>query len=253
MTYKVNNIIGLIIFLVFLSSNVSFSQSEHTLLMDGDAFYEQGDYAIAEEKYRKAGEEKNTLKSQFNLGNSLYQQNRYEEAVSQFEKSSQQGTSNEEKANANYNLGNTLIKGGQLEPAIEAYKRAIQQNPKDMDARRNLYLAKLMQQEQQEQEQQQQQQEQNEEQNQQDQSESQDQQQEQQEQQQQDEQSSQEEQQQSEESQIDNENESSSEESQQLSKEDAAKLLQISENDEKKVQEKLRKVAGSKKKPEKDW
>lgn len=232
--------------------SLSFGQNSHTLLMDGDAFYEQGDYAIAEEKYRKAAEDKNTMKSQFNLGNSLFRQNRYEEAVSQFERSSQQGSSIEQKANANYNLGNTLIKGGQLDPAIEAYKQAIQQNPNDMDARRNLYLAKLMQQEQQEQEQQQQQ-EQNEDQNQQDESQSQDQQQEQQEQQQQDEQSSQEEQQQSEESQIDNENENSSEEPQQLSKEDAAKLLQISENDEKKVQEKLRKVSGAKKKPEKDW
>ena len=143
-----NNIKNIALSICFFcaSMTMSFAQTSHTLLMDGDAFYEQGDYTIAEEKYRKAAEEKNTLKSQFNLGNSLYQQNRYEEAVSQFEKSSQQGSSNLEKADANYNLGNTYIKGGQLEPAIEAYKRAIQQNPDDMDARRNLFLAKLMQQ-----------------------------------------------------------------------------------------------------------
>lgn len=239
---------------LLLLANKSYSQSAHTLLMDGDAFYEQGDYAIAEEKYRKATEEDNSLKGQFNLGNTLYNQNRYEEAVTQYETSVMKAKAGEQKSSAYYNLGNTHIKSGKLEEAIESYKKAIEENPADEDARRNLYLAKLMEQQQQEQEQQQQQEQNEDQQNQDQQQDQQDQQQ--QDQQQQDQQNQdqqQDQQEQSEESQIDNESKEGEEEPQELSKEDAEKLLQVIENDEKKIQEKLRKVSGAKKKPEKDW
>lgn len=242
----------LVVVVMFTIPNLASAQSSHTLLMDGDAFYEQGDYAIAEEKYRKATEEDNTLKGEFNLGNTLYNQNRYEEAVSQYETSVMKSKAGVQKSSAYYNLGNTHIKSGKLEEAIESYKKAIEENPADTDARRNLYLAKLMEQQQQEQEQQQQQ-EQNEDQENQDQEQNQDQQQEEQEQQNQDQENSQEQQEQSEESQVDNEPKEGEEEPQELSKEDAEKLLQVIENDEKKIQEKLRKVSGAKKKPEKDW
>ena len=47
------------------------AQSSHDFLRDGDAFYDQGDFAIAEEKYKKASEDKRTVKSEFNLGLSL--------------------------------------------------------------------------------------------------------------------------------------------------------------------------------------
>jgi tetratricopeptide (TPR) repeat protein len=178
--------------------------------------------------------------------------NRFEEAATQFERSSIIASSDDQKADAFYNMANTFLQEQNLEGAIENYKQAIKLNPADMDARRNLYLAKLMQKQQQEQEQQQQQQQQQEQQQEQDQSQSEDQQQ--QEQQENDESQQQEEQQQSEESQVDNNNEeSAAEEAQELNKEDAENLLQIIENEEKRVQEKLRKVSGSKKKPEKDW
>jgi len=219
--------------------------------MDGDSFYEQGDYDIAEEKYKKASEEKRTLKSEFNLGNSLFQLDRYEEAATQFERSSIIASSDTEKADALYNMANTFLKEQNLDDAIENYKQAIKLNPSDMDARRNLYLSKLMQKQQQEQEQQQQQQDQ---QNQEEQDESQSEDQQQQEQQQNEDSQQPDEQQQSEESQVDdNTEEATEEEAQQLNKEDAENLLQIIENEEKRVQEKLRKVSGSKKKPEKDW
>ena len=226
------------------------AQSSHDFLRDGDAFYDQGDFAIAEEKYKKASEDKRTVKSEFNLGNSLYQLNRYEEAATQFERSTIIASSDTQKADAHYNMANTLLQEQNLDGAIEQYKNAIKLNPADMDARRNLYLAKLMQKQQQEQEQQQQQQQQEQ---QQEEQQSQSQEQEQEEQQQQQD-SQQQQQQESDSSEIDPEDKGITEEqAQQLNKEDAENLLQIIENEEKKVQEKLRKISGSKKKPEKDW
>ncbi len=236
--------------LLFMCSSL-MAQEAHKALRQGDSYYTSGDYAIAEEAYRKAVEKESTLKTQYNLGNTLYQQQRLEEAVSQYEAASQKSGTNLEKANAYYNLGNSLVNSQEFEKAAEAYKQSIMLNPDDEDARRNLYLSKLMEQKQQEQ-QQEQEQENNEQQDQQDQNQEQSQDQESQE--QQDQQESDQEQQQSDESQIgDEEDKAQEQEAQEMTKEDAEKLLQVIENEEKKVQEKLRKVSGSKNKPKKDW
>ena len=151
-----------------------------------------------------------------------------------------------DQSEALFNLGNAQLQAQQLEDAIQSYKEAIDLNPGDDEIRQNLYVAKLMRLEQMNQEQQQQQQEQQQEGDESQQDEQQQQQQGQGQQQDQQQQSSQEE----------SENEESSESQEQqmdLSKEDAEKLLQVIENEEKNVQEKLRKSYGNKKKPKKDW
>lgn len=234
----------LILFVIVVSLSKTFSQSAHKLLREGDASYLDEDYSIAEENYRKSLEKKNTTKGNFNLGNSVYQQQRYEEAIQQYEHTFQQATTDAEKANALYNLGNAQLKSGQIEPSIESYKSAARLNPNDDDILRNLYMAKLMMKQQQEQ--QQQQQEQQNQDNQEDQSQNQEQQQQQNQEQQE---------QQSKDSDINNEGEQEKQapQEQELSKDDALKLLEVIENEEKNVQEKLRKVSGDKKKPKKDW
>jgi len=228
----------------------TFAQTSHKLLMKGDKFYESGDFLIAEESYRKAADKKKDLKSTYNLGNSLFQQERHEEAIELFQSATNKKADDFDKGNAHYNLGNAQLKAGQLEEAIESFKEAILLNPEDDDAKRNLYLAKLMQRQEQQQEQQEQQEQQ---QNQDNQEEQEQQEQEQQEQDQQQEQDEQSQEQQGEQGEEEKEEEQSGEETQQMTKEDAARLLEAIENEEKKVQEKLRKVSGSKKKPEKDW
>ncbi len=229
-----------IIAINFFYSQCLLAQSAHKLLVEGDKSYINEEYLTAEESYRKAQEKKSTTKSNFNLGNSVYQQDRYVEAVQHYKNTYNIAENDIEKVNALYNLGNAQIKLGQIEPAIESYKRANAYNPDDSDILKNLYMAKLMmQQQQQEQEQQQEQQGQNKE-EQENQNNDQQEQQEQQE-------GDQEQEQQPQDSDIENQNE------QELSKEDALKLLEVIENEEKNVQEKLRKMSGKKKKHKKDW
>ena len=153
-----------------------------------------------------------------------------------------------QKGESLYNLGNAQLNNGQLEEAITSYKEAVLLLPEDNDIRQNLYLAKLMKKQAEEQQQQQEQQQEDQ------QSEEDSSNQDQEEQQQQQEGENQQEQQSSQ-SDIENQGgeESAQEEQQELSREDAEKLLQVIENEEKNVQEKLRKISGKKKKPKKDW
>jgi len=230
--------------LMFCLLGDSAAQSAHKLLREGDKSYDQEQYDLAEESYRKAKSKGSAGQGSYNLGNTVYQQERYEEAIDHYKQSVSQLSDPKDQSEALFNLGNAQIQAQQLEDAIESYKEAIDLNPSDDEIRQNLYVAKLMRIEQMKQEQQQQQQEQQQEgdESQQD--------------QQQDQQQGEGQQQDQQPASQDESNEEGSEAQEQsmdLSKEDAEKLLQVIENEEKNVQEKLRKSYGNKKKPKKDW
>ena len=248
-----NSILLIMVRLIFLLTLllVSFSvfaQSSHSHLRKGDKEYVKENYAEAEQNYRKSLEKRNNLKAKYNLGNSTYMQDRFEESIEHYNDALGLAKTDSEKSTAHYNLGNSLLKNGNLDESIDAYKEALKLNPADDEIRKNLFVAKMMeQQQQQEQEQQQEQNEQNQEQ--QEQNENQQNQNQQEEQQQ-----NQDSQQQQEDQQVNNDNQKEQEsDAQDLSKEDAMKLLEVIENEEKNVQEKLRKVSGKKKNIKKDW
>ena len=234
-----------ITFLLFfcLSGVAIVAQSAHQFLRDGNSAYEQKEYSEAAEKYYKALEkEPNSIKGKFNLGNAVYQKDGYEEAIKHYSSATQIAPDDQTKADAFYNLGNAFFqqsktndskKEESLNKSIEAYKNALRLEHTDANSKKNLAIAqrnlRLIQQQKQPQ-QNQQQQEKKEEQN---------------EEQPQQNQQGQEQQQQQE-----------NKESQQpkdLSKEEAMQLLQIMDDEEKKVQEKLRKAKATNKKVEKDW
>lgn len=254
------------ILLFICIATFGYSQTSHKLLRTGDAAYNDGDFEKAEINYRKSLETERSLKGNFNLGNAVYRQERYEEAIQFYESAANDSENDLQKSESFYNLGNTHLRMGAFEEAVDAYKYASTLNPEDLDVRKNLYIAKLMY-KQEQQQQQQQQQEENQEQEQQEQEnqdqENQDQEQQDQQQgegdqeQEEQEQQSEDDQEQEEGEQDENTNSDSEaseqEPTQELSKEDAEKLLQVIENEEQKVQEKLRKVGGKKKKPTKDW
>jgi hypothetical protein len=52
----------------------SYSQADHPLLRSGDLLFKGGAYTEAETQYRKALEEKQKSTSNYNLGNSIYEQ-----------------------------------------------------------------------------------------------------------------------------------------------------------------------------------
>lgn len=231
----------LIIFLMlFLIQNIH-SQSAHKHLRTGDAAYQQKDYSTAETEYRKAGEKQPSFQSSYNLGNSLYQQERYEESGKAFNDALAGSADDNSKSNLFHNLGNSLFKQEKYQESVEAYKQSLKFNPDNDDTKKNLMLArqmvKLLQQQQQKQNKNQDNKdgEDNNEEKQQ--------------------QNNQDNNEQNGASQKDQKETGRKEDSQSeaMSREDAEKLLEIIDGEDKKVQEKLRKTSGQRRKPAKDW
>jgi len=151
---KLNSI--LLLMFVFTFGTFVSAQSERKITRKGNTQYETGNFVDAEVNYKKAIEKNsNLLEAQFNLGDALAKQERFDEAIAAFDLVS--ATSEDENliASALHNKGNVLLQQQDLEGAVESYKEALRVNPKDNQTRYNYAYAKnaLAQQQQQEQEQ----------------------------------------------------------------------------------------------------
>ena len=213
------------------------NKTDRDYLRSGNKLYNDSLFIKAEVDYRKALEiNPKSTDAMFNLANALLMQQKAQEAMEQYESVSKIEKDKEKLAQIYHNMGVILQSSKQLPQCIEAYKESLRNNPKDDETRYNLALAqkqlKDQQQDQQNQDQQQQQQKQKEEQKEEQKDQNKDQQEQNKDQQQQPQQQ--------------NKNE--------MSKENAQQLLNAVMQDEKNVQDKVKKqlqIRG--KKLEKDW
>ena len=205
------------------------NKTDRDYLRSGNKLYNDSLFIKAEVDYRKALEiNPKSTDAMFNLANALLMQQKAQEAMEQYESVSKIEKDKEKLAQIYHNMGVILQSSKQLPQCIEAYKESLRNNPKDDETRYNLALAQkqLKDQQQDQQEQQQEQKEEQKDQNKDQQEQNQDQQQQPQQQQ--------------------NKNE--------MSKENAQQLLNAVMQDEKNVQDKVKKqlqIQG--KKLEKDW
>jgi Ca-activated chloride channel homolog len=128
--------------ILLLTPSVFFAQTAHKMLRKGDGEYLSKDYKAAEENYRKANEAERSHKGSFNLGNSIYMQQRYDEAIKQYDDAAGRAKTNAGKASALYNKGNALFWKGNYAEAEKAYKESAVLNPNDQDLKRNMALLK---------------------------------------------------------------------------------------------------------------
>lgn len=134
--------IGLLLCCSFLGLvNGLLAQTAHQWLRKGDQEYLEQRYADSESNYRKALERKNSPQGQYNLGNSIYQQKRYQEALTRYENAAKKATNPTDKAAAYHNLGNTYFQLNELDKSINAFKQALRLNPNDKETKFNLALA----------------------------------------------------------------------------------------------------------------
>jgi Ca-activated chloride channel family protein len=73
----------------------------------------------------------------YNIGNTVYQQEKYEDALERYFKALSSDEL-EHQAWTHYNLGNTLYRSGKYPEAIQAYQKCLELTPDDQDAKFNL-------------------------------------------------------------------------------------------------------------------
>jgi len=131
----------LILFLIFFVSIV-IAQPAQKMVRSGNNKYNDGHFKEAEIDYRKAlTKSPGSPKATFNLGNSLYKQQNYDQALSLYQKLALTENTETSKSNVFYNMGNSLFENKKYKESIDAYKMALRQNPKDEDIRYNLSYA----------------------------------------------------------------------------------------------------------------
>jgi Ca-activated chloride channel family protein len=131
-----------IIMVILLQGLRLFAQQEKSYVKNGNELYQQQKYKEAEAAYRKALVKKNqNIEGNFNLGDALYKQKQFDKAGEQFAKIAGSNKNKAVAAGAYHNLGNTLMQGKKLEESIEAYKKSLLNNPKDEQTRYNLAYA----------------------------------------------------------------------------------------------------------------
>jgi len=145
----------LLILLAFVCTTTVFAQKERKFVREGNTFYADGlkdttkldtvTFGKAEVAYRRALQIKpDDFHWQFNLANSIYKQNKPDQAASEFEKLAEKATEPAEKSMVYHNLGNSLLAQKKFDPSIDAYKKALRITPNDPETKYNLAYAMKM-------------------------------------------------------------------------------------------------------------
>jgi Ca-activated chloride channel family protein len=140
------------------------AQSTHTPLREGDRAYDRVQYKDAEKHYRKAADrDVGNAKAVYNLGNTLYQQGKFEDAAQRFQQVASIDQDPANKADALHNLGDAYLKQRKFKEAVRSYEESLRVRPADPGTKQNLQMAKkkLKEEEQKEKEQQEKNQQQN--------------------------------------------------------------------------------------------
>ena len=131
----------IIILLILLQGSWLFAQQEKSLVHKGNELYQQKKYTEAEANYRKSMEKRKNVEGDFNLGDALFKQKKFTEAGEQFNQLAGSSNNKSIAAKAYHNLGNSLLENKKLEESIDAYKKSLINNPKDDETRYNLAYA----------------------------------------------------------------------------------------------------------------
>ena len=136
-----------ILFVVFLLSAVAVSaqKAERDYIRKGNRLFNDSIFVDAEVNYRIALEvnPKSTV-SMYNLGNTLSQQQKFQDAMEQYVSASNIEKDKMKLAHIYHNMGVLLQAGKDYAKAVDAYKMSLHNNPTDDETRYNLALAQKM-------------------------------------------------------------------------------------------------------------
>ncbi|WP_390598144.1 tetratricopeptide repeat protein [Bacteroides sp. f07] len=136
-----------ILSVVFLlaTTTVSAQKAERDYIRKGNRLFNDSVFVDAEVNYRKALEinPKSTV-SMYNLGNTLSQQQKFQDAMEQYVSASNIEKDKMKLAHIYHNMGVLFQAGKDYAKAVDAYKMSLRNNPTDHETRYNLALAQKM-------------------------------------------------------------------------------------------------------------
>lgn len=155
MTNKTHILFSLTHVLLFFCITAWGQTDEQKLVREGNKLYNEKKFTDAEKNYLNAlGRQPNSYRGAFNLGDTYYKQGKYKEASEQFEMLSTRKAGDDTLSKVYHNLGNSYLKQKEFEKSINAYKNALKKNTSDEETRYNLaYAQKMLKQQQQKQDQ----------------------------------------------------------------------------------------------------
>lgn len=121
--------------LVFLTSGMAFSQEKNT---------DNSQQKEKQLRWIKAKEKKQKQPAEYNLGNTIYKNKKYAEAISNYKNAALIANTSAQKHKAYHNLGNAYMQDKNYKLAVASYKNALKANAKDEKTRYNLALAKKL-------------------------------------------------------------------------------------------------------------
>lgn len=151
MTLK-KSFVLIILIVIFLWAGSSWADSFSSRNKKGNKAYQKGQELLGQGEKNKAAEaleealkfykdaeieKPESPELSYNLGNVMYQQEKYQDALEKYYK----GLSSDElqhQAWSYYNLGNAFYRSGNYPEAIQAYKKCLELTPEDEDAKYNL-------------------------------------------------------------------------------------------------------------------
>lgn len=138
------NIVAVMTMLCALSLTVSAQVDRHDVRA-GNRKFRKGDWKAADISYRKAlVKDSTSVPANFNLANTLYRTENYDEAAKTMEKIKDSAPSSANAADYFYNVGDIAIAKKDWQGAVTAFKESLLRNPGDMEAKENYIYAKKM-------------------------------------------------------------------------------------------------------------
>lgn len=111
----------------------------------GNRKFRKDNWKEADISYRKAlVKDSTSVVANYNLANTLYRQENYEEAEKLMKKIGDNASASANAADYWYNTGDIAIAKKDWQGAVNAFKEALLKNPSDMDAKENYIYAKKM-------------------------------------------------------------------------------------------------------------
>ena len=131
-----------------LAVEVSAQQfPERRQVRKGNRAFEKGAYQDAAGRYMRAlGAAPGSFEAGFDLGNTFYRQEQYDQAVQTLQQVAADSlAAPADRAHAFYNLGNAQFQQKKYSEALESFKNSLRLNPDDVEAKFNYaYVKKLL-------------------------------------------------------------------------------------------------------------